>query len=103
MEHRAAVRGPPRDQRTTNPHLTVTKGTKAGRNATSVAHVSRVLDSARIAPWMLRSTRLIDLVTMDAKLVTAAFGMRPEAVMIYLADHVDPNRLPAPSSADRPG
>ncbi|MFI0451479.1 hypothetical protein [Actinomadura sp. 6N118] len=44
---------------------------------------------------MLRSTRLIDLVnTMDPKLVAAAFGMNPEGVMIYLADRVDPGRLP---------
>ncbi|MFB4285085.1 hypothetical protein ACBJ59_58160 [Nonomuraea sp. MTCD27] len=81
----------------------VTKGTKAGRNPASVAYVSHVLDPAGISPRMLRSTRLIDLVnTMDAKLVAAAFGMHPEGVMIYLADHVAPGRLPAPSSADRP-
>jgi hypothetical protein len=30
---------------------------------------------------------------MDPKLVAAAFGMNPEGVMIYLADHVDPARL----------
>jgi hypothetical protein len=46
---------------------------------------------------MIRSTRLIDLVnTMDPKLVAPAFGMTPEATMIYLADHVDPTRLPNP-------
>ncbi|MFI9556307.1 integrase [Nonomuraea endophytica] len=91
-------------QRTSNPHLMVTKGTKAGRDQASVAYVSHVLDPAGISPQVLRSTRLIDLVNaMDAKLVATAFGMHPEAVMIYLADHVDPNRLPAPSSADRPG
>jgi hypothetical protein len=33
--------------------------------------------------------------TMDAKLVAAAFGMHPEGVMIYLADHVDEGRLTA--------
>jgi hypothetical protein len=43
---------------------------------------------------MVRSTRLVDLVnTMDPKLVAAAFGLTPEAVMIYLADHVDEGRL----------
>ena len=43
---------------------------------------------------MLRCTRLADLVnTMDPKLVAAAFGMSPEGVMIYLADHVDDARL----------
>jgi hypothetical protein len=51
---------------------------------------------------MLRSTRLVDLVnTTDAKLVAAAFGMDPEGVMIYLADHVDQSHLPiSPSPAE---
>jgi hypothetical protein len=31
---------------------------------------------------------------MDPKLVAAAFGMKPESVMFYLADHVDNARLP---------
>lgn len=31
---------------------------------------------------------------MDAKLVAAAFGMTPEATMIYLADRIDDTRLP---------
>ncbi len=49
----------------------------------------------RIPPRMIRSTRLVDLVnTMDPKLVAAAFGMDPQATLIYLADHVDPGRLP---------
>jgi hypothetical protein len=42
---------------------------------------------------MIRSTRLVDLVnTMDPKLVAAAFGMDPQATLIYLADRVDPER-----------
>ncbi|GAA2216479.1 hypothetical protein GCM10009850_119480 [Nonomuraea monospora] len=83
------------NQRTSNPHLMVTKGTKAGRNPASVAYVSHVLDPAGISPRTLRSTRLIDLVNaMDAKLVAAAFGMNPEGVMIYLADRVDSDRMP---------
>ncbi|MEV0200186.1 integrase [Nonomuraea sp. NPDC050691] len=91
-------------QHTGNPHLIVTKGTKAGRSPASVACVSHVLAPAGISPRMLRSTRLIDLVkTMDAKLVAAAFGTHLDGVMIYLADHVDPDRLPAPDSADRRG
>jgi site-specific recombinase XerD len=82
-------------QRTSNPHLMVTKGTKAGRSPASVAYVSHVLDPAGVSPQVLRSTRLIDLVNaMDAKLVAAAFGMHPEGVMIYLADHVDATRMP---------
>ena len=31
---------------------------------------------------------------MDPKLVAAAFGMDPQGVLIYLADHVDAGRLP---------
>jgi integrase len=82
-------------QRTDNPHVMVTKGTKAGRSPASIAYVSHVLDACGVPPQMLRSTRLIDLVnTMDPKLIAVAFGMDPEAVMIYLADRVDAGRLP---------
>jgi hypothetical protein len=43
---------------------------------------------------MLRSTRLVNLIaSLDPKLVAAAFGMRPEGVLHYLADHVDKSRL----------
>jgi site-specific recombinase XerC len=82
-------------QRTANPHVIVTKGTKAGRAPASAAYMSHLLDPCGTAPRMLRCTRLADLVsTMDPKLVAAAFGMNPEGVLIYLADHVDPVRLP---------
>ena len=82
-------------QRTANPHVIVTKGTKAGRAPASTAYMSHVLDSCGVPPRMLRCTRLADLVnTLDPKLVAAAFGMNPEGVLIYLADHVDPARLP---------
>ena len=89
-------------QRTDNPHVMVTKGTKAGRSSASTAYLSHVLDPCGVPPRMLRSTRLVDLVnTMDPKLVAAAFGMDPEGVMIYLADRVELNRLPDPDfSAD---
>jgi site-specific recombinase XerD len=83
-------------QRTDNPHVMVTKGTKAGRSPASTAYISHVLDTCGVPPRMLRSTRLVDLVnTMDPKLVAAAFGMDPEGVMIYLADRIDDGRLPA--------
>jgi len=82
-------------QRTRNPHVVVTKGTKAGRAPASAAYFSHVLDPCGVPPRMLRCTRLADLVnTMDPKLVAAAFGMNPEGVMIYLAGHVDSTRLP---------
>jgi hypothetical protein len=51
-----------------------------------------------------RTTRLVDLVnTMDPKLMAVAFGMTPEAAMIYLADHVDPTRLPSEQISAHPG
>lgn len=75
--------------------MIVTKGTKAGRAPASTAYMSHILDPSGVPPRMLRCTRLADLVnTMDPKLVAVAFGMDPEAAMIYLADHVDPTRLP---------
>lgn len=84
-----------RSQRTRNPHVIVTKVTKTGREPASTAYLTHVLDACELTPRTVRSTRLIDLVnTMDAKLVAVAFGMNPEAAMIYLTDHVDPTRLP---------
>ncbi|WP_240929296.1 hypothetical protein [Streptomyces coryli] len=79
---------------TDNPHVMVTKGTKAGRSPASIAYLSHVLDDCGYPPRMIRSTRLVDLVnTMDPKLVAAAFGMDPQAALIYLADNIDPSRL----------
>jgi site-specific recombinase XerD len=80
---------------TANPHVMVmvTKGTKAGRSPASTAYLSHVLDDCGYPPRMIRSTRLVDLVnTLDRKLVAAAFGMDPQATLVYLADHVDPGR-----------
>jgi site-specific recombinase XerD len=82
--------------RTDNPHVVITRGTKALSTPASMAYCSHLLDAAAVAPHRLRVTRLADLVnTMDPKLVAAAFGMNPEGVLIYLADHVDQTRLPA--------
>lgn len=82
------------NQRTANPHVIVTKGTKAGRAPASTAYMSHVLDPCGVPPRMLRCTRLADLVnTMDPKLVAAAFAVNPEGIMIYLADRVDETRL----------
>lgn len=81
-------------QRTANPHVIVTKGTKAGRSPASTAYISHLLAGCGVPPRELRCTRLADLVNaLDPKLVAAAFGMKPESVMFYLADHVDPSRL----------
>jgi len=81
---------------TDNPHVMVTRGTKAHRTPASTAYVSHVLDACGVPPRVLRCTRLVDLVnTMDPKLVAAAFGMDPEGVMIYLADRVHDGLLPS--------
>jgi len=85
-------------QRTDNPHVIVTRGTKAGRAPASAAYLSHLLDAAGVSARVLRGTRLVDLVnTIDAKLVAAAFGMNPEGVLPYLADHIDQPRLPSPN------
>lgn len=81
-------------QRTGNPHVMVTKGTKAGQLPASAAYASHLLDPCGVPPRALRSTRLVSLVhATDPKLVAAAFGMNPEGVTFYLADHVDDGRL----------
>jgi site-specific recombinase XerD len=82
---------------TANPHLIVTKVTKTAGMPASPAYLSHVLDPAGVAPRYLRNTRLVDLINdMDPKLVAAAFGMEAESVLPYLADYVDPTRLPNP-------
>ncbi len=79
---------------TSNPHVVVTRGTKAGKGPASSAYFSHLLDACEVSPRILRSTRLVGLVnTLDPKLVAAVFGMNPQGVLPYLADHVDPGRL----------
>jgi integrase len=87
-------------QRTANPHVIVTKVTKAGRSPASTAYVTHLLDDCGVPPRSVRCTRLADLVnTIDPKLVAAALGMKPESVMYYLADHVDEARLESAKGA----
>jgi hypothetical protein len=82
---------------TANPHLIVTKVTKTAGMPASPAYLSHILDPAGVAPKYLRNTRLVDLINdMDPKLVAAAFGMEAESVLPYLADRVDPTRVPNP-------
>ncbi|CAM5273871.1 hypothetical protein SAVIM338S_00030 [Streptomyces avidinii] len=88
------------DLPTENPHVIVTRITKGTRAPASTAYVSHLLDPCGVPARTLRCTRLADLVsTLDPKLVAAALGMDPEGVMIYLADHVDEQRLPLPSNS----
>lgn len=90
IAHRRALRSG-------NPHLVITQRTKATRASASDGYIKHTLDPVGIQPRILRSTRLADLVTtVDAKLVSAAYGMTNEAVTAYLADHVDAARLPNP-------
>lgn len=85
-------------QHTENPHLIVTRVTKARTEPASAAYLTHLLDSAGVSPRTVRCTRLATLVnTMDPKLVAATFGMRPEGALFYLADHVDQIRLPPPN------
>lgn len=77
-----------------NPHVLVTKQTKSTTAPPSAYYLSHILDAAGVRPRLLRSTRLVDLIaSLDPKLVAAAFGMRPEGVLHYLAGHVDDSRL----------
>jgi site-specific recombinase XerD len=81
--------------RSSNPHLLITQQTKATRAPASDGYVKHTLDPVGIQPRILRSTRLTNLVTTtDVKFVATAYGMTNEAVTAYLADHVDPTRLP---------
>jgi site-specific recombinase XerD len=87
LEHRAA-------QRTDNPHLVVTKGTKAGHRPASAAYFTHLLDEAGTPPRTVRCSRLANMVNaMDPKLVAATVGMTPEGALAYLSDHVDQDRL----------
>ena len=81
----------------TNSHVLITMQTKATRVAPSDGYVKNTLRAVGIQPRILRSTRLVDLLgTVDAKLVATTYGMTNEAVIAYLADHVDTVRLPNP-------
>lgn len=86
-------------QRTDNPHVVVTRVTKAGTAPASQAYLAHLLDACAVPARTVRCSRLAELVnTLDPKLVAAAFGMSPEAVMAYLSDYVDEARLPRSTS-----
>jgi site-specific recombinase XerC len=90
LDHRTALGS-------NNSHMLITLQTKATRAAASDSYVKHTLRAVGIQPRILRSTRLVDLVgTVDVKLVANSYGMTNEAVVAYLADHVDTARLPNP-------
>jgi hypothetical protein len=81
--------------RTANPHLLVTQKTKATHLPASQDYPRNLLHPAGVTPRLLRCTRLAELTSnTDPKLVSAAFGIHPQAATHYLADHVDNGRLP---------
>jgi hypothetical protein len=80
--------------RTANPHLLITRKTKATRIPASEDYPRNLLHAVGVQPRLLRCTRLASLVTStDPKLVSAAFGVHPQAATHYLADHVEDGRL----------
>ncbi|HEY3759945.1 MAG TPA: site-specific integrase [Solirubrobacteraceae bacterium] len=75
---------------TENPHVIVTRGTRAHRTPASQAYLSHILDAAGVTPSLLRQTRLAELThRFDPRLVAAAFGMTPEGAMHYLIGAVE--------------
>jgi hypothetical protein len=83
-----------RDLRTANPHLLVTRKTKATRDPASEDYARNLLRPAGVTPRLLRCTRLASLTSStDPKLVSAAFGIHPQAATHYLAGHVEDARL----------
>jgi site-specific recombinase XerC len=75
---------------TANPHLIVTRGTRAHRTPASQPYLSHVLDPAGVTPRVLRQTRLAELThRLDPRLVAAAFGMTPEGALHYLIGAVE--------------
>jgi len=80
--------------RTANPHLLVTRKTKATRIPASEDYARNLLRPAGVTPRLLRCTRLAELTNgTDPKLVSAAFGIHSQAAIHYLADHVEDGRL----------
>jgi site-specific recombinase XerD len=80
---------------TTNPHLIVTSRTRATRAPSGDSYVKNALRAEGIRPRVLRSSRILALVTStDVKLIATSYGMTHGAVLHYLADNVHPTRLP---------
>jgi site-specific recombinase XerD len=83
--------------KSTNPHLLITSQTKATQAPSGDSYVKNTLRAASIRPRILRSSRILALAsTVDPKLIATAYGMTYGGVLHYLADDVDPTRLPNP-------
>jgi integrase len=81
----------------TGPWLLVNQKSKTIGKQVSLDYLATALAPAQVTVQTLRATRLAQLVTtMDPVLVAAAFGIRRGAALHYLADSVDPTRLPNP-------
>jgi site-specific recombinase XerD len=75
---------------TANPHVIVTRGTRAHAGPASAYFMNHVLDAAGVKPAVLRQTRIADLAhRTDPRLVATALGMTEEGAMHYLTDAVD--------------
>lgn len=75
---------------TANPHVIVTRGTRAHADPASAYFLHHALDPAGIKPTVLRHTRIADLAhRTDPRLVATALGMTEEGAMHYLTDAVD--------------
>lgn len=80
---------------THNQHILVTRQTKTRDGPASAPYVCHVLDGAGTSPKRLRSTRVVELVSvLGPRVAGDALGMQPEGLVYYLADHVDAGRLP---------
>jgi len=78
------------DIKTDNPHLLITKDSRAHQTACSPYFMTHVLDGAEVTPSVLRQTRLADLAhRTDPRLVAAAFGMTQDGALHYVTDAVD--------------
>ncbi len=79
---------------TANPHLLVTRTTRATRAPAPEGYPRYVLRSAGVTPRLLRCTRLAQLTTStDPRLISAAVGIQASTAIRYLAGHVDDIRL----------
>jgi len=75
---------------TQNPHVIVTRCTRAHRTSASTAYLSHVLDPAGVSPRVLRQTRLVDLThRIDPRLVANAIGITPEGALHYFNGSIE--------------